>query len=118
MINEQQQEQASLYALGALSATEQRAFEAELRGDPELRELVHRLQRTTGLLALVSPGSACICGECATVGLSGPGYPSIPENAADGAEYMIATHPSASQAAQRQGASRLLSGREEIYGVQ
>jgi len=55
MINEQQEEQAGLYALGALTATEQRAFEAELRGDPELRELVHRLQRTTGLLALVSP---------------------------------------------------------------
>ena len=55
MINEQQQERASLHALGVLSAIEQRAFEAELRVDPELRELVRSLQRTTDLLAMGSP---------------------------------------------------------------
>lgn len=55
MINDKQQEKASLYALGALTAAEQPAFEAELRADPELRELVRGLQRTTDLLAMVSP---------------------------------------------------------------
>jgi putative transcriptional regulator len=55
MITEQQQEQASLYALGALSDAERPAFEAELRGDAELRELVRSLQRSTDLLALASP---------------------------------------------------------------
>jgi len=55
MINEQQQELASLYVLGALAAGEQGAFEAELRGNAELRHLVRSLQRTTGLLAMTSP---------------------------------------------------------------
>ena len=52
MISEQQQEQASLYVLGALGEAESRAFEAELRGNAELRELVRGLQRTTDLLAM------------------------------------------------------------------
>jgi anti-sigma factor ChrR (cupin superfamily) len=55
MISEQQQETASLYVLGALTATERDAFESELRAKVELRALVHSLQRTTGLMAIASP---------------------------------------------------------------
>lgn len=55
MINEQQQEQASLYALGALNDAEQTAFERELQGNTELLQLVRTLQRTTDLVALSSP---------------------------------------------------------------
>lgn len=57
MISEQQQEQASLYALGALDASSSRDFEAELRGDAELREFVRSLQRTSDLLALAVPAA-------------------------------------------------------------
>ena len=52
MIGEQQQEQASLYALGALGEAESRAFEFGLRGNAELGELVRGLQRTTDLLVM------------------------------------------------------------------
>jgi anti-sigma factor ChrR (cupin superfamily) len=55
MINEQQQEQAGLYALGTLDEAESRAFEAELRVNAELREVVRGLQRTTDLLAMSVP---------------------------------------------------------------
>jgi len=55
MITEQQQESASLYALGALPAEERRAFEELLRSSPEVRELVHGLQRATDLMALAVP---------------------------------------------------------------
>ena len=55
MITEQTQEQASLYALGALPAEEARAFEAELRSNAELRELVRSLQNAADMLALSSP---------------------------------------------------------------
>ena len=55
MITEQQQEQASLYALGALPDAEQTAFERELRGNEELRQFVRQLQRTADLVALSSP---------------------------------------------------------------
>lgn len=55
MITEQQQEQASLYAVGALPDAEQVAFERELRGNEELRQLVHELQRAADLVALSSP---------------------------------------------------------------
>ena len=55
MMTEQQQEQASLYAVGALPAEEQRMFEAELRNNNELREFTHSLQRITDFLALTSP---------------------------------------------------------------
>lgn len=55
MINDQHQELASLYALGALDADEARAFETELRANAELRELVIELQRTSDLLAMASP---------------------------------------------------------------
>jgi anti-sigma factor ChrR (cupin superfamily) len=52
MISEQQQEQASLYALGALGEAESREFEAELRLNVELQAFVRGLQRTTDLLAM------------------------------------------------------------------
>jgi anti-sigma factor ChrR (cupin superfamily) len=55
MISEQQHEQASLYALGALPTLERAAFEIELRAEPELRQMVRDLQRTAVLLALASP---------------------------------------------------------------
>jgi anti-sigma factor ChrR (cupin superfamily) len=55
MITEQQQEQASLYALGALPDAEQTAFERELRGNEELRQLVRQLQCAADLVALSSP---------------------------------------------------------------
>jgi hypothetical protein len=55
MISEQLQDQASLYVLGALTPEEQRAFEAELREDRELRDLLLELQRTAGLIAKSIP---------------------------------------------------------------
>lgn len=55
MITEQQQESASLYALGALEGSELRDFETELRGSPELRELVAELTRTSDLMAAAAP---------------------------------------------------------------
>lgn len=58
MISEQQQEQASLYVLGALTDSERTAFEDTLRTQTELRELVHSLQRTTGLMAMALPSSS------------------------------------------------------------
>ena len=55
MITEQQQEQASLYALGTLNEAEARAFETEMRGQPELAALVRELLRSADLLALAAP---------------------------------------------------------------
>ena len=55
MIQEQQQEQASLYVLGTLAGAELDAFERELRANAELRRFVRELQRTTGLLAMTVP---------------------------------------------------------------
>jgi anti-sigma factor ChrR (cupin superfamily) len=55
MINEQQQEQASLYVLGALPPDEHEKFEAVLRANAELRELVRDLQRAATSLALSAP---------------------------------------------------------------
>ena len=55
MITDQQQESASLYALGTLPAEERHSFEELLRSNPEVRELVHSLQRATDLLALAVP---------------------------------------------------------------
>jgi len=51
MMSEQQQEQASLYVLGAMPAQERQAFEARVKADPELRGLVLELQRSTALMA-------------------------------------------------------------------
>ena len=55
MINEQQQEFASLYALGALAEAEARLFENELRANAELRGFTHSLQRAADAMALASP---------------------------------------------------------------
>jgi anti-sigma factor ChrR (cupin superfamily) len=55
MITEQQQEAASLYALGALEDAEVRACEAEVRANSELARLVRELHRTADLLALAAP---------------------------------------------------------------
>jgi anti-sigma factor ChrR (cupin superfamily) len=55
MTTERQQEQASLYVLGALTPAEQEAFEAELRGNASLRELVRGLQRAASSLAIAAP---------------------------------------------------------------
>ena len=55
MITEQQQEQASLYVLGALTGAEHEAFGVELRASAELREFVFTLQQTAGLLAMATP---------------------------------------------------------------
>ena len=55
MITEQQQELASLHALGALDGAEAHAFAAEMRGNAELRALVAELQRTSDLVHMASP---------------------------------------------------------------
>jgi len=55
MIGEPQQEQAALYALGALRDAELRAFEAELRGNVALRAFVRELQRAAESLAMSAP---------------------------------------------------------------
>ena len=54
MITEQQQDQASLYVLGALNPDEGRAVEAELRQNAELRSLVNDFRRTVELMAVAS----------------------------------------------------------------
>ena len=56
MMSEEQQEQASLYALGALTEEEQSAFQAELAENAELRELTRSLQSTISLVARATPG--------------------------------------------------------------
>jgi anti-sigma factor ChrR (cupin superfamily) len=55
MISKQQQEQAGLYALGALPPEEQQAFEAELAASAELRDLARSLQSAAALLAHATP---------------------------------------------------------------
>lgn len=55
MITETQQEQASLYALGALTAEELTAFEAEMAANTELRDFVRSLYSTIGLMARAMP---------------------------------------------------------------
>ena len=55
MITEHQQNQAGLYALGALSADEHDAFESEMRGNAELREFTRGLQRAADAVALSAP---------------------------------------------------------------
>jgi hypothetical protein len=50
MINEQQQELASLFAVGALTAAERAQFESDLAANPELHAFVRDLQRTAELL--------------------------------------------------------------------
>jgi len=55
MITEHQQEQASLYAVGALSSEEGRQFEDDMRNSPELRDFVISLQQTIDRVALSLP---------------------------------------------------------------
>jgi anti-sigma factor ChrR (cupin superfamily) len=55
MIAEPQQEQASLYALGALTEAESDAFEAEIEANAELREFVRSLERTAELFGMSVP---------------------------------------------------------------
>jgi len=55
MITEQQEEQATSYALGVLGAEERLLFVAQLRVNPELRDFVASLQRTAEKVALLSP---------------------------------------------------------------
>jgi len=55
MSTERQQDQASLYVLGALPPAERAAFEAELLADESLRQLVRELQRgVEGVASAVS----------------------------------------------------------------
>ena len=56
-MTDQQQEQASLYALGALSGDERQQFEAELRDDAELGALVRSLQGAVDRVALAGPAT-------------------------------------------------------------
>ena len=51
MITDAQKDQASLYALGALTTEEQGTFENELRTNSELRELALSLQRSAMAIA-------------------------------------------------------------------
>ena len=55
MIPEEQQDQATLYALGLLDADEDAAFESELKANAELRDLVRELREAAGDLALTAP---------------------------------------------------------------
>ena len=55
MIDEQLEEQASLYVLGALEPEETRAFEAQLAANEELREHVRALSETAASLAHAAP---------------------------------------------------------------
>ncbi len=57
MSTERQQEQASLYVLGALPPAERAAFEAELSADESLRQLVRELQRGAEGIALAAPAA-------------------------------------------------------------
>ncbi|HSH38057.1 MAG TPA: anti-sigma factor [Chthoniobacterales bacterium] len=58
MIDEQLQEQASLYVLGTLDPEEARAFEAQLDGNDELRRHVDELSETIAQLAHTVPPRA------------------------------------------------------------
>jgi anti-sigma factor ChrR (cupin superfamily) len=56
MISEEQQEQASLYVLGALNPEETAAFEAEMAKSVDLRELTLSLQSAIAMIARAMPG--------------------------------------------------------------
>lgn len=58
MITDQQQEQAALFALGALSAEEQLRFVAQVQADPELRVFLASLQNSVDQMALAIPQTA------------------------------------------------------------
>jgi anti-sigma-K factor RskA len=55
MISERHEELATLHALGLLEGVERHAFEAELAGNRELRELVAALDATCAQLAFAAP---------------------------------------------------------------
>jgi anti-sigma factor ChrR (cupin superfamily) len=55
VISDNQQEQASLYAAGALSPDEKQAFETELAANPELLALARGLQSAMALVAGAAP---------------------------------------------------------------
>jgi len=55
VIDERMEEQASLYALGALEGDELRAFETALRQDPELQKLVAALRDASDVVAGDAP---------------------------------------------------------------
>jgi anti-sigma factor ChrR (cupin superfamily) len=58
MISEHQQDLASLYALGALSPSDQEAFEAESSANPELQALTRSLQSAMAVVAAATPAVA------------------------------------------------------------
>lgn len=99
MISEQQQEQASLYALGALTAAEKQDFEATLRLQPELRSLVRSLQSTAEALARSVPPVAPPPELRARV-LRSAGAPALPQSvpftrpAVDPAFFFVAANDS------------------------
>jgi anti-sigma-K factor RskA len=55
MIDEQRQDQASLYVLRMLPPAEALAFARELEHDPELQQLVSQLEDTASTVALAAP---------------------------------------------------------------
>src|SRR5262245_55487992 len=67
MITEQQQEQATLHALGLLGAEEQRHFADQVRANAELRDFLHLLQRTFDAVVLSVPAAALPAGLKAKV---------------------------------------------------
>ena len=54
-MNEELEEQASLYALDLLEGAERAAFEARLASDPQLRAQVHGLRETSAQIAHAAP---------------------------------------------------------------
>src|SRR5215471_18508836 len=55
MITERLEEQACLYAAGALPVAEQQSFEAQLAQNAELREFVSSMREATTSIALSAP---------------------------------------------------------------
>jgi anti-sigma-K factor RskA len=55
MISEEQQDQAALYVLGLLEPHEAAAFESELSGNAELRDIARELREAAGIVALTVP---------------------------------------------------------------
>src|SRR5262249_13053853 len=55
MISEEQQDQAALYVLGLLEPHEAAAFESELSGNAELRDIARALREAAGAVALAVP---------------------------------------------------------------
>jgi anti-sigma factor ChrR (cupin superfamily) len=55
MITEQQQDQATRYALGELSSAETQEFVTQLRVNPELRDFLYSLEKTVNGLAMSAP---------------------------------------------------------------